>query len=79
MRRRHPDMTGGRIPMRVNALAPFGRLLYGQASREAPKPIARTNLPFTHHDRRNVGSRMRSACQAMLWGKRCRNRFELND
>ena len=40
------DMTGGRITDEsVNALAPFGRLgFYGQASREAPKPIAPTNL-----------------------------------
>ncbi len=40
------DMTGGRITdQSIAALAPFGRLgFYGQASREAPKPIAPTNL-----------------------------------
>ena len=40
------DMTGGRVTDEsVAALAPFGRLgFFGQASREAPKPIAPTNL-----------------------------------
>ncbi|MGV1036790.1 MAG: quinone oxidoreductase family protein [Candidatus Nanopelagicales bacterium] len=40
------DMTGGRITDEsVRALAPFGRLaFYGQASRQAPKPIAPTSL-----------------------------------
>ncbi len=40
------DMTGGRITdQSIASLAPFGRLgFYGQASREAPKPISPTNL-----------------------------------
>jgi NADPH:quinone reductase len=40
------DMTGGRITdQSIAALAPFGRLaFYGQASREAPKPIVPASL-----------------------------------
>jgi len=40
------DMTGGETTdQSIAALAPFGRLaFYGQASRQAPKPIALTNL-----------------------------------
>ncbi len=40
------DMTGGRVTdQSLAALAPFGRLgFYGQASREAPKPIAAASL-----------------------------------
>lgn len=40
------DMTGGATTdQSIAALAPFGRLaFYGQASRQAPKPIALTNL-----------------------------------
>lgn len=40
------DMTGGvTTDQSIAALAPFGRLaFYGQASRQAPKPIALTNL-----------------------------------
>lgn len=40
------DMTGGRVTdQSVAALAPFGRLgFFGQASREAPTPIAPTSL-----------------------------------
>jgi len=40
------DMTGGRVTdQSIAALAPFGRLgFYGQASREAPKPIVPASL-----------------------------------
>jgi len=40
------DMTGGRVTdQSIAALAPFGRLaFYGQASRQAPKPIQLTSL-----------------------------------